>query len=134
MNKQELSGYLKEIGLSMEVEQGWDGDFQPDWKHHWAQTITLKVGDNVEVFPYFKGAGLPQETSLVDFIECTASDWSCANDSETFEDFCDNFGYDSDSIKALKTFEQLKEQADRFQKLVGGYKVAHKIAQLTRED
>ena len=33
-----------------------------------------------------------------------------STDSEDFEDFCINFGYDTDSIKALETWERVKEQ------------------------
>lgn len=29
---------------------------------------------------------------------------------DTFDDFCDNYGYDNDSIKAYKTYERVKEE------------------------
>ena len=31
---------------------------------------------------------------------------------DSFEDFCDSFGYDSDSISALNTYESVKEQSE----------------------
>lgn len=34
---------------------------------------------------------------------------------ETFEDFCDEYGYDTDSRKALKTFRRLRKFADKLQ-------------------
>ena len=36
---------------------------------------------------------------------------------DNFEDFCSSFGYDSDSITALKTFEACKEQDRNIRKL-----------------
>lgn len=38
-------------------------------------------------------------------------------DSENFEDFCNNFGYDTDSIKALKTYKACKKQAEKVSRL-----------------
>lgn len=34
---------------------------------------------------------------------------------ETFEDFCSDFGYDSDSRKAMRTFKALRKMADKMQ-------------------
>ena len=34
-----------------------------------------------------------------------------------FKEFCSEFGYDNDSIKALRTFEACKEQTKNFNRL-----------------
>lgn len=41
----------------------------------------------------------------------------CPLYEKNFEDFCSAFGYDEDSIKALKTFESCKEQDKELKKL-----------------
>lgn len=49
------------------------------------------------------------ELSAYDVLACISSD---IHTPETFEDFCSEYGYETDSIKALQTFKR----ADRFAK------------------
>lgn len=55
-----------------------------------------------------------KEPSLYDILTCVGSDLSLYMNSRNFEDFCSELGYDSDSIKALKTYNQLKKQYFNF--------------------
>lgn len=48
---------------------------------------------------------------IQDVMYCLVSDYFCAVDANSFEDFCANFGYDVDSIKALKTYKALQKNA-----------------------
>lgn len=50
------------------------------------------------------------------FINCIASDLSFSND--TFEDFCSNLGYDSDSIKVFDLYRQLQKQNKEVRALI----------------
>lgn len=45
-----------------------------------------------------------------DVLACISSDTSCP---ETFKDFCGEFGYEADSIKALQTFRRCSAFAKR---------------------
>lgn len=47
----------------------------------------------------------PKEPSAYDVLCCLTK-----SDPETFDDFCSNYGYDSDSIKALKIYEKVCEE------------------------
>lgn len=48
--------------------------------------------------------------SAYDVLACISSDVNCPN---TFEDFCSEYGYESDSIKALQTFRRCSRFAAR---------------------
>jgi len=51
-----------------------------------------------------------------DVLECLKSD--CEAGSMSFDDFCDNFGYDNDSIKALDIYRDCMDTAKKLR----GYK------------
>jgi hypothetical protein len=51
-----------------------------------------------------------KEPSAYDVLTCCAGDISCP---DNFEDFCGNFGYELDSIKALKTFKLCVKQTEK---------------------
>jgi hypothetical protein len=68
---------------------------------------TLHFGDRKESFEYGTGSGLrknntPVKPVAADVVYSVLSDYSAGE--ESFEDFCSNFGYDNDSIKALNTY------------------------------
>jgi hypothetical protein len=66
---------------------------------------------------FSQGLGIKESPKPSVLLDCMISDASCA--SESFEDFCSNCGYDSDSIKAKKTYELIEEQTKKLKKLLG---------------
>lgn len=58
-----------------------------------------------------------------DVLSCISSDVNCP---ETFADFCDEYGYEADSIKALQLFRR----CDRFSKRLRAFFTAAEIEQL----
>lgn len=62
-----------------------------------------KEGD-FEATPRGKAKGTPKPPHAADVLHSLVLDSSAIN--ESFPDWCENFGYDSDSIKALRTYEQ----------------------------
>lgn len=63
------------------------------------------------------------ELSAYDVLACVSSD---VHTPETFKEFCDEFGYDTDSIKAKQTFER----ANRFAKRLRDFFTQEEIEQL----
>ena len=57
------------------------------------------------------------KSSLKDFLYALIMDSEAYSGSYNFIDFCNNYGYDSDSIKSLKIYNACKKQYDRFNKL-----------------
>ena len=80
--------------------------------------VGIHYGRNVMEIPYYMGLGLAGiEPSLEDVMTSLSLDSLSTNMS--FDDFCSEFGYDNDSIKALKLYEQCKEDDVRLRKLFG---------------
>ena len=57
------------------------------------------------------------ESNKNDFVYCLLSDADAYTSSRNFEDFCNMFGYDNDSRKALKAFNGCKKQAEKVRRL-----------------
>lgn len=82
--------------------------------YQWRVTITTKAGVWVE--DYFTGLGLrtkpkqswrdplPIKPSIADVIHALTIDASAIN--ESFHEWCDNYGYDSDSISAFEMYRK----------------------------
>ena len=51
---------------------------------------------------------------LYEILTCVGSDLAIYENSESFEDFCNELGYNEDSIKALKIYRQLEKQYHNF--------------------
>ena len=53
-----------------------------------------------------------EQPNAYDILSCMT-----AYDPESFKDFCDSYGYDSDSISALKTYKAVKAEYEGMRKL-----------------
>lgn len=66
--------------------------------------------------PFFTGPALG-EPSIADVVECLISDASSAD--QTFEDWCGDYGYDTDSRKAGATYKAVVKQTAALRRLLG---------------
>lgn len=88
---------------------------------HWRVTLR-KPGRKMTVY-FSMGAGLNGKAPVVgDVLDCLASDAAGVENAQSFEDWCGDYGYNTDSRKALKTFNVCKRQAERLRNFIGdGY-------------
>lgn len=83
---------------------------------HWRCTITC-AGRRM-VLTFSQGSGHHGNApDLADILNCCASDSSALD--ETFDDWCSNLGYSTDSRKAHRIFRACVNQTTRLQKLLG---------------
>lgn len=102
--------------ISMTVQQR---DTRPDadqWGTdgtHW--DVTLHYGDMSITIIYSMGSahrGAPEKT---DVVYCLLQDWWIFQSCRDFEEFCGDMGFDTDSLKALKTWHLLQSQSSAFE-------------------
>lgn len=67
--------------------------------------------------PFSQGCAHEQEPTAADVLDCLASDASGLGG--TFEDWCSDYGYDSDSRNAEKTFKAIEKQSKGLERLLG---------------
>lgn len=83
----------------------------------------LEMDGRKMTIPYWMGAahqtnGVPNKPRVVDVLECLLSDASSS--SQSFEDWCNDYGYDPDSRKAYATWTAVETQTDALKLLLGG--------------
>ena len=66
------------------------------------------------------------EPKKEDVMSCLVMDYT--SDMNNFEDFCNEFGYGTDSIKAEKIFKAVKKNAEKMQRIYG-----HQLEPLCKE-
>lgn len=79
--------------------------------------VTLRCGRRRMTLYFSQGFGISGEPQPADILECLASDASGAEQS--FEDWCSDLGFDSDSRKAERTYKAVQTQTEKLRKLLG---------------
>ena len=90
-----------------------------DWEaDHWK--VTLRLARKRMVLHYSKGLGHDgEEPKTAEVLCCLALDASTINASDSFESWADEFGMDTDSREAEKTYKHCRKQADRLRTFLG---------------
>jgi hypothetical protein len=101
----------------------------PDWaKQGWI--ITLKYKGKRAQFRFY-GGGASKTPTASDLV------WAVAIDSEavdeSLKDWCDNFGYTTDSITARSTYKACQRNGERLIKLIGNKEIFSQLVESARE-
>ena len=120
MSNETLKEFISNMNLTMKAEQiesnpNWDSNVQAN--HYKIQLMTPWSKGYFSV-PFSQGIGIKENPNINGVLECLQSD-SLSGDF-TFEGFCDEFGYDSDSRKAEKTFKACQETRFKLKKFFNG--------------
>ena len=65
------------------------------------------------------GPALNREPGVEEVLDCLCSDASTVDNARSFEDWCSDLGYDTDSRKAEKTFKAVETQTGRLKAFLG---------------
>jgi len=85
---------------------------------HWK--VTLRSGKRQMTLTFSKGFGHNgAEPTADEVLDCLASDSASVENARDFEDWAQEFGYDTDSRKAEKTYRQCERQAEKLKRLLG---------------
>lgn len=112
-----ITEFVKEHKISISNEYA---DFNPNMEDsdnmdNWKST--LKMGKKQMTVFFSKGTGHEgKEPDVVDILDCLIIDSSAME--LTFEDFCSEFGYDTDSRKAERTFKACSQNASKLFKFL----------------
>lgn len=103
--------------ITLETMKTWNSD--NDKKDDWKKTATkynckITFKNEYYVFNYWMGSAHTQPPKLKDVLYSFIMDDVSEMD---FQEFCSCFGYDDDSIRALRTFEACQEQTKNVNRL-----------------
>ena len=79
---------------------GWDGS------ENWYR-VTLEYNGRKLTVPFGMGSGLTDDPTAEDVLNCLASDASGYENARDFDDWASEYGYDTDSRRAYRTWEQV---------------------------
>ena len=84
-------------------------------------TITMVGRGNHEPMTvYFsQGSAHKKNPTLAEVLDCLASEASGVDNARSFEDWASEYGYDTDSRKAERTYQICKKQAQELKALLG---------------
>lgn len=91
-------------------------DMGPDAKH-WLCYLGAD-SDQMHV-PFSQGSSHTEPPTATDVLDCLALDASSVENASSFEEWAEEFGYDTDSRKAEKTYVICKDQALQLRDLLG---------------
>ena len=125
-----LAELCAELGITASVKE-LDGDLItfPEWaKQGWS--ITLSYQRKQAQFRFY-GGGASKTPTASDLVWAVAVDSEAVN--ESFSNWCDNFGYSTDSITARSTYKACQRNGERLIKLIGNKEIFSQLVESARE-
>ena len=107
MNARAIEAFIDAAGIAMEYRLVKDGGYKgpSTW------SVTLAANRANFTTTYTMGAAhRPKIPDLPGVLYSLSSDAGCVRYGQTFEDFCGELGYDSDSRTAEKTFNACRDE------------------------
>lgn len=97
--------------------------------HPWTVTLIRNDTDAKLTVPYWTGPGITREPTAEMVLESLRSDaWSGGG---SFEEFCQESGYNPDSRRAYKTWTSCRETGERLAEFLDGFDVESLIVTAT---
>lgn len=79
----------------------------------------IRSGKRAMTLYFSKGLGLQGKPTVDEVLDCLASDASGYEGAGSFEDWCEEYGYDTDSRKAERTYQLIGKQATELKRILG---------------
>lgn len=119
--RETLAQFLTRVPVRAEVEWAdsnphMHDDGNRDRMSHWKIRLTLRRRAMTVYFS--QGSAHTAEPTVKDVIGCLALDAAGYANARSFEDWCGEYGYDTDSRKAERTFKIIGKQADALRRLL----------------
>lgn len=92
----------------------------PAGSSHWRVTLRRRNPRRSLTVPFSMGPAHSHEPTAPEVLDCLVSDASSFDSASSFEDWCSDFGYDTDSRKAEQTFKAVERSAARLRRFLGG--------------
>jgi hypothetical protein len=116
-----IKEFIRKPVTSIEVEWADSNpnmDSDPKWQANHYKVKLRRAGKQLTTY-FSMGIALSNEPSAEDVLDCLASDACGVENARSFEDWCSEYGYDTDSRKAEKTFKLCTKQARQLRQFLG---------------
>ena len=82
-------------------------------------TCTLRYQGRRLTVPFYQGTAITHEPTAADVLYCLCSDATSVENASSFEDWCADFGYDTDSRSAERIYKACERIAAKLRRLLG---------------
>lgn len=105
--QKQANDFANKHGITLEIgSPDYGRHFHDDKESRYIFPVTLKCHGKQYTFKFGQSInGGDEEPTMYDILTCMTK-----YDPETFENFCSEFGYDTDSRKAEKTYKAVKKE------------------------
>lgn len=114
-----IQEFIQGAGLSMNVRPADNNPNMPDADRMNHYRCQIKAGRSRMTVLFSMGSALMHEPELKEVLDCLASDASGLENARSFEDWCGEYGYNTDSRWAERTYRTIERQADKLKNLLG---------------
>lgn len=98
-----------------------DGD--PEWARmasHWRCRLVKSRDRRRQLTVYFsQGPAHASNPKVDDVLDCLAMDAAAIENASSFEDWCSEYGYDTDSRRAERIYNVCRREAKRLKQFIG---------------
>ena len=81
-------------------------------------TVTLKYQGHQVTTPFYQGSAHTEEPTAADVLYCLIQDTSGYDYNDSFEDWCSEYGYDTDSRRAEGIYEKCRKISVKLHRLL----------------
>lgn len=113
-----MEQFIIDAGLSMTCKRTDRNPYMTDpGMRHWRVRIKSQIGTMTITFS--QGPAIAEDPTLEGVLDCLAADAAGYENADGFDDWCDEYGYDSDSRKAERIYKAIGKQVDKLKSLLG---------------
>jgi hypothetical protein len=96
----------------------WDQDRPQHERANWYR-VTLRMGRRQMTVPYGMGPALTGEPEAAEVLDSLASEAASFENADGFEDWASEFGWDTDSRKPERVWDQTEAQTIKLRQFLG---------------
>lgn len=115
-----MSEVLSGVRISMNADSADSNPNMDDSANmdHWK--CKIRCGSHSMTVIFSMGMGHHgKKPELYEVLDCLAADAAGYENARSFEEWCGEYGYDTDSRKAERTYRTIEKQADSLKRLLG---------------
>jgi hypothetical protein len=115
-----MTDRVRELNISLRVTSALGMQRDDDGWYHYPYRVTLsRKGHGSMRLTWRQGTAHTNDPNVVEVLDCLASDAAGFVNAQGFEDWCSEYGYDSDSRKAEKIYRAVERQTDSLRRVLG---------------
>lgn len=115
-----IQDFINKLGIKIQSEYASSNPNMADdkWKANHYKVVMHRGKKQMTIY-YSKSLALSGEPEADEVLDSMASDAAGFENARDFEDWCGEYGYDTDSRKAERIFKTVERQAQALQKFLG---------------